>query len=98
MSQQFLDRAQVGAVRQQMRGVGVTETVRVQRRISRQACCVELHDAADASCGQPRAAMIRTIMLNHWYHHRGQLSVYLRLLDVRLPVIYGRSADTDPFA
>ena len=48
--------------------------------------------------GQPRAAMIRTIMLNHWYHHRGQLSVYLRLLDVRLPVIYGRSADTDPFA
>jgi len=47
---------------------------------------------------QPRAAIIRTIMLNHWYHHRGQLSVYLRLLDVHLPVIYGRSADTDPFA
>ncbi len=47
---------------------------------------------------QPRAAVIRTIMLNHWYHHRGQLSVYLRLLDVPLPVVYGRSADTDPFA
>ena len=47
---------------------------------------------------QPRAAIVRTIMLNHWYHHRGQLSVYLRLLDVSLPVIYGRSADTDPFA
>jgi uncharacterized damage-inducible protein DinB len=47
---------------------------------------------------QPRAAIVRTIMLNHWYHHRGQLSVYLRLLDVPLPVIYGRSADTDPFA
>ena len=47
---------------------------------------------------QPRAAIIRTIMLNHWYHHRGQLSVYLRLLDVHLPVVYGRSADTDPFA
>jgi len=47
---------------------------------------------------QPRAGIIRTIMLNHWYHHRGQLSVYLRLLDVPLPVIYGRSADTDPFA
>ena len=29
----------------------------------------------------PRAAMLRSIMLNHWYHHRGQLSVYLRLLD-----------------
>ena len=47
---------------------------------------------------QPRAAMIRSVMLNHWYHHRGQLSVYLRLLDVPLPVIYGRSADTNPFA
>ena len=47
---------------------------------------------------QPRSAVLRTILLNHWYHHRGQLSVYLRLLDVPLPVIYGRSADTDPFA
>lgn len=47
---------------------------------------------------QPRIGVIRTIMLNHWYHHRGQLSVYLRLLDVPLPVIYGRSADEDPFA
>ena len=47
---------------------------------------------------QPRSAVVRAIMLNHWYHHRGQLSVYLRLLDVPLPVIYGRSADTDPFA
>ena len=47
---------------------------------------------------QPRSGVLRTIMLNHWYHHRGQLSVYLRLLEVPLPVIYGRSADTDPFA
>jgi len=47
---------------------------------------------------QPRAAVLRSIMLNHWYHHRGQLSVYLRLLDVPVPVIYGRSADEDPFA
>ena len=47
---------------------------------------------------QPRAVVLRTVMLNHWYHHRGQLSVYLRLLDVPLPVIYGRSADTDLFA
>ena len=46
----------------------------------------------------PRAGLIRTILLNHWYHHRGQLSVYLRLLDVPVPVIYGRSADEDPFA
>jgi uncharacterized damage-inducible protein DinB len=46
----------------------------------------------------PRAAMLRTIMLNHWYHHRGQLSVYLRELDVPVPSIYGPSADENPFA
>jgi uncharacterized damage-inducible protein DinB len=46
----------------------------------------------------PRAGMLRTMLFNHWVHHRGQLSVYLRLLDVPLPVIYGRSADENPFA
>ena len=45
----------------------------------------------------PRAVMLRNLLLNHWYHHRGQLSVYLRLLDVPVPVIYGRSADENPF-
>ena len=46
----------------------------------------------------PRAALLRSIMLNHWYHHRGQLSVYLRQLGVPLPSIYGPSADENPFA
>ena len=46
----------------------------------------------------PRLAAVRTIMLNHWYHHRGQLSVYLRELDVLLPSIYGPSADENPFS
>ena len=46
----------------------------------------------------PRIGMLRSIMLNHWYHHRGQLSVYLRELDVPLPSIYGPSADENPFA
>jgi uncharacterized damage-inducible protein DinB len=46
---------------------------------------------------KPRVAVIRTMMMNHWYHHRGQLTVYLRLLDVALPVIYGRTADENPF-
>jgi len=46
---------------------------------------------------RPRVSVLRSIMLNHWYHHRGQLSVYLRLLDVPVPVIYGRSADESPF-
>jgi len=41
----------------------------------------------------PRLAFLRTVMLNHGYHHRGQLSVYLRLLDVPVPPIYGPSAD-----
>ncbi len=45
----------------------------------------------------PRIAFLRSIMLNHWYHHRGQLSVYLRLLGVPLPSIYGPSADENPF-
>lgn len=48
--------------------------------------------------GMPRAGWIRVIGLNHWYHHRGQLSVYLRELDVPLPSIYGPSADENPFA
>jgi uncharacterized damage-inducible protein DinB len=47
---------------------------------------------------KPRISVLRSIMLNHWYHHRGQLSVYLRLLDVPVPVIYGPSADENPFA
>src|SRR4051812_11997519 len=46
----------------------------------------------------PKGALIRSIALNHWYHHRGQLSVYLRLLDVPVPSIYGPSADENPFA
>ena len=45
----------------------------------------------------PVAAGLRFIMLNHWYHHRGQLSVYLRELNVPLPSIYGPSADENPF-
>lgn len=45
----------------------------------------------------PRIAMVRMLMMNHLYHHRGQLSVYLRLLDIPLPPIYGPTADESPF-
>ena len=45
----------------------------------------------------PRIAFIRSIMMNHLYHHRGQLSVYLRMLEVPVPSIYGPSADENPF-
>jgi uncharacterized damage-inducible protein DinB len=47
---------------------------------------------------RPRAEVWRSIMLNHWYHHRGQLTVYLRLLDVPVPSVYGPSADDNPFS
>lgn len=46
----------------------------------------------------PRLSMIRSLMLNHWYHHRGQLAVYLRILDLPVPATYGRSADEIAFA
>jgi len=45
----------------------------------------------------PRAGLLRSVMLNHWYHHRGQLTTYLRELDVEIPSIYGPSADENPF-
>jgi uncharacterized damage-inducible protein DinB len=41
----------------------------------------------------PRADFLRSIMLNHWYHHRGQLGVYLRLVGAAVPSSYGPSAD-----
>ncbi len=41
----------------------------------------------------PRIASIRTMCMNHAWHHRGQLSVYLRLNDIPVPAIYGPSAD-----
>jgi uncharacterized damage-inducible protein DinB len=45
----------------------------------------------------PRIGLVRTVMLNHWYHHRGEMQVYLRLLDVPVPPVYGPTADEDPF-
>jgi uncharacterized damage-inducible protein DinB len=42
----------------------------------------------------PRVAVFRSFIMNHVIHHRGQLSVYLRLCDVLLPAIYGPTADT----
>jgi uncharacterized damage-inducible protein DinB len=46
---------------------------------------------------RPRIGVVRMILMNHLYHHRGQLSVYLRMLDVPVPSIYGPSADENPF-
>lgn len=44
----------------------------------------------------PRAKFLRDIMLNHWYQHRGQFSVYLRMLNVPVPASWGPSADEPP--
>jgi uncharacterized damage-inducible protein DinB len=46
----------------------------------------------------PRQVFLRKILLNHWYHHRGQLGVYLRLLGAKVPSSYGPSGDESPFA
>lgn len=46
----------------------------------------------------PKIGLARSLVLNHLYHHRGQLSVYLRMLDVPVPATYGRSADESTFA
>ncbi len=56
-----------------------------------------LHANGAELMAMPRIAFMRSVFLNHWYHHRGQLSVYLRLLDVPVPSIYGPSADENPF-
>lgn len=45
----------------------------------------------------PRSALLRSVMLNHSYHHRGQLTVYLRQVGASVPAVYGPSADENPF-
>ncbi|MFZ0334298.1 MAG: DinB family protein [Candidatus Acidiferrales bacterium] len=45
---------------------------------------------------QPRAQFLRDVMLSHWYQHRGQFSVYLRMLNVPVPASWGPSADEPP--
>jgi uncharacterized damage-inducible protein DinB len=41
----------------------------------------------------PRAAVIRSTIMNHMIHHRAQLGLYLRLNDVAMPNLYGPTAD-----
>ena len=46
---------------------------------------------------QTRTALLRMLVVSHMVHHRAQLGVYLRLLDVPVPSVYGPSADENPF-
>jgi uncharacterized damage-inducible protein DinB len=45
----------------------------------------------------PKIVLVRSVGMNHVYHHRGQLSVYLRMLEVPVPSIYGPSGDENPW-
>jgi len=45
---------------------------------------------------QPREEFLRDVMFSHWYQHRGQFSVYLRMLNVAVPASWGPSADEPP--
>jgi uncharacterized damage-inducible protein DinB len=45
-----------------------------------------------------RGELLRSVMLNHWYHHRGQLTVYLRQTGALVPAVYGDSADEKALA
>jgi uncharacterized damage-inducible protein DinB len=49
--------------------------------------------AGQTILAMPRTAVLRTMVMSHLIHHRGQLSVYLRLIDVPIPGMYGPSAD-----
>jgi uncharacterized damage-inducible protein DinB len=53
----------------------------------------KLSSAGKTIFAMPRGQAVRAMFMNHVVHHRGQLSVYLRLLDVPVPSIYGPSAD-----
>ena len=56
----------------------------------------KMTNAGEPMIEMPRFDLIRSIVLNHWYHHRGQFGVYLRLLGAMVPSSYGPSGDELP--
>jgi uncharacterized damage-inducible protein DinB len=54
--------------------------------------------AGNTVLSMPRAAVLRSVVMNHLIHHRAQLGVFLRLNDVAIPGMYGPSADENTFA
>ena len=55
-----------------------------------------LMDGDKELLAMPRAVFVRTILFNHFYHHRGQFGVYLRMVCVKVPSAYGPSGDELP--
>ena len=70
----------------------VTETLKRQSN-ERLLAGWQLKKQGQRVVEMPRMGMIRSLLMNHLIHHRGQLSVYLRLQNVPLPSIYGPTAD-----
>ena len=56
-----------------------------------------LKNGAATVFSMPKVTVWRSFVMNHLVHHRGQLSVYLRLQDVPLPAMYGPTADEQAF-
>ena len=87
-----------GVARRAARGVrpkgrGRTRAARARRPIAELLAPWTLKKGDQEFFTMPRIAAIRSFVMNHSIHHRGQLSVYLRLNDVPIPPIYGPTAD-----
>ena len=54
-----------------------------------------LRSGDDAIFSMPRGAVLRAMIFNHLIHHRGQLTVYLRMVGAKVPALYGPSADEE---
>ena len=83
-------------------GVGIVIAANIEAGRSALAPVSDDHMLAigrvTADCSMPRTDILRTRLLSRMIHHRGQLSVYLRLLNLPIPGMYGRIADDIPTA
>ncbi len=76
------------------RNTGMAEAAIRRQTLDRLTAIWRITKQGQAILEMPRMGVIRALLLNHPIHHRGQLSVYLRLKDVPIPSIYGPTADT----
>ena len=81
--------------------VSGTQTFTITEEIAVRATLEQTFQSLIAQIGRlhetPEGMLIK-FTLNHWNHHRGQLLVYLRLLNQSVPSVYGPTADENPFA